>query len=133
MAPESIRTTLDLAKMLEKIAAALRAMPEIEISGVAEHRRRATKLDNEIAKKRETRQRTVMESLSAHIERLDREGAEAELATLSIPEIRELASLFHVRIPSKVRKSEAISITLSQLVDMPADQELLRTFHERNR
>ena len=133
METESVRTTLDLAILLEHVARKLRAIPEMEISFVADESKSETALDSDDAKSREARHRIVVDKLSTYIERLDRQGAEAELANLSVSEIRELAALFHVRIPSKVRKSEAISMTLSQLVDMPAGQELLRTFHERHR
>ena len=51
--------------------------------------------------------------------------------SLTVPAIRQLASLLGIRIPSKAIKSESISMLLSQVFDVPAGQELIRTFHKR--
>ena len=62
---------------------------------------------------------------------LTRDEAAAELRNLKVDSIRRLAASLGIRIPSKATKSEATSTLLAHVFDIPAGQELIRTFHRR--
>lgn len=63
---------------------------------------------------------------------LERSTAEMELAGLTVSDIRKLAGILHIRVPSKIKKIEAVNMLLEQVFDLPAGQQLIRTFHKRN-
>ena len=70
--------------------------------------------------------------LSRRFSSLERGDAEAELKNLKADAIRQLAAALGIRIPSKATKAEASSMLLAQVFDIPAGQELIRTFHRRH-
>lgn len=70
--------------------------------------------------------------LSRRFSSLERGDAEAELKNLKTDSIRQLAAALGIRIPSKATKAEATSTLLAHVFDIPAGQELIRTFHRRH-
>ena len=69
--------------------------------------------------------------LSRRFSGLARDEAEVELRNLKVDSIRRLAASLGIRMPSKATKAEAISTLLAHVFDIPAGQELIRTFHRR--
>ena len=70
--------------------------------------------------------------LANRLPSLERSTAEVELAGLTVSDIRKLAGVLQIRIPSKIKKIEAVNMLLEQVFDLPAGQQLIRTFHKRN-
>ena len=70
--------------------------------------------------------------LAKRLPSLDRSTAEVKLAGLTVSDIRKLAGILQIRIPSKIKKIEAVNMLLEQVFDLPAGQQLIRTFHKRN-
>ena len=132
MVIRDVGTTHDLADFLEAAARALRALPAVllaqgdasdkGVADAAELGRGNKKADVD----------TSQTALAATLPELGREGAQNELQSLTVDGIRRTAASLGIRIPSKSRKSDAIDLVLAQMFDVPAGQELLRTFHKRN-
>ena len=122
---DDIHTSYDLADFLEQVARLLRRLPEMELT---EKHHRSQRVDRAVGMRHE-----VTSEFATQLGTLDRDQAGLKMATLSVRQLREIGTLFQVRMPSRVKKSDAIATLLSQLFDMPAGQELLRTFHERHR
>lgn len=131
MATDRIATTHDLADALESVVDVLRQLPEVDVTRLQGLVASSARDDGEGKNDRRQDQVSVVE-LSERLPRLGREEAEVEVGALNVPDIRRLAKLQQIRIPSKATKSEAIGMLMSQLFDMPAGQELIRTFHKRN-
>ena len=128
---DRIKTSHDLADLLEDAAKALRMLPPLTLSDA-----RGSISTNSLkdAKHRDSDQEPVQERLKLLAEQLPelgRSDAETHLVSLTVESIRQLAPLLDVRIPSKATKSEYIQLLLTQLFDAPAGQELIRTFHKR--
>lgn len=133
MAANNIRTSHDLAAALESAAQALRAFPELSLLELSQtlaqthpHKKVAEKLGKPL-------DISSVEDLSTRFSSLERSEAEAELRNLTVDSMRQLATTLGIRMPSKITKSQAISMLLAQVFDIPAGQELLRTFHRRHR
>lgn len=132
MVTRDVGTTHDLADYLEEAAKALRALPAIPLA-------QEKALDKATAEasslcKSDTREYADA-SYTAFAEALPglaREDAQNELQSLTVDGIRRTAASLGIRVPSKSRKSDAIDLVLAQMFDVPAGQELLRTFHKRN-
>ncbi len=133
MRNDGIKTSHDLAEILENAARALRMMPPIKMT-----EDEALRDSRGIGKKRRGKQAPKKLSdnelidLAGEISRVDRSSAENRLASQTISDIRQIADTLGIRTPSKATKSEYIRLLLMQLFDAPAGQELIRTFHERN-
>ena len=130
METHDIKSSHDLADVLENIATLLRTVPEFQITEPPQvvktsHAKKTTQ-------KKAHKQVADVEALARRLPGLSRDGAEAEMNALTVPSIRQLASLLEIRIPSKITKTETINMLLSHVYDIPAGQELIRTFHERN-
>ena len=132
MRTDGIKTSHDLADLLEDAARGLRLLPPFELAGdqrpnLADSAQEATRKNGD--------KKQIQERLSILVEQLpelNRSDAEAHLVSLTVDSIRQLAPLLDVRIPSKATKREYIQILLTQLFDAPAGQELIRTFHKRS-
>ena len=130
MDTRDIKTSLDLADALENIATVLRAVPEFQIT---EHPQVSETLHaKKMPQKKAHHRISDVEDLAKRLPDLSRDGAETEMKALTVPSIRLLASLLEIRIPSKMTKNETIDMLLSHVYDIPAGQELIRTFHKRN-
>ena len=132
METQNIKTSRDLANVLEHIADVLRSVPEIqlmEIPQVSEISRQEEGIETCVSPGKDTAQLT---DLATQLPNLSREVAKEEVAVLTVPKIRRLASLLGVRLPSKMTKSESVDTLIAQVFDVPAGQELIRTFHKRN-
>lgn len=131
METKDIKTSHDLADMLDQIVKVLRTVPEVKLAELQETN--ASDLakksqNNEIRRQDQERLSDIAKQLPS----FHRERAETEITALTVPEIRQLATLLEIRMPSKMKKSESIDLLLSQVFDVPAGQELIRTFHKRN-
>ncbi len=71
-----------------------------------------------------------LDDLARKLASSDKEAARSQLEPLTVKEIRDVASRLRVRTPSKVRKDEAVEMLLRHLFDIPAGQDLVRTFRE---
>ena len=130
MRQNKFNTSHDLADMLEDAARALRNMPSVEFEwGMTPSKRSKEK---GVAR---TQQRTEIElkTLAAEIQGSDRSIAEKRLSDLTVREIRQIADTLGVRTPSKAPKGDYVRTVLTHVFDVPAGQNVVRTFHERNR
>ena len=131
MRTDEIKTSHDLADLLEDAARGLRLLPPFELA--CGQRTSLSDRTQETTRKNGDKKQ-VQEKLAFLVEQLpelNRADAEAHLVSLTVAAIRQLAPLLDVRIPSKATKSEYIQLLLTQLFDAPAGQELIRTFHKR--
>ena len=130
MQPDRIRTSHDLADLLEDAARGLRMLPPLDLSdaqrGIATNILKARKRGDS---DQEARERLTL--LAEELPELSRSDAETHLVSLTVESIRRLAPMLDVRIPSKATKNEYVQMLLTQLFDAPAGQELIRTFHKR--
>lgn len=123
-----IKTSRDLADLLESVAKVLRTIPEYDITEFHKSfdtngpQKGATSFKSEIP----------LDELAYRLPTLNREEAHLEIQSLTIASMRQLASHLQIRIPSKATKSETVSMLMSQIFDLPAGQERIRTFHKRN-
>jgi hypothetical protein len=132
MAIRDVGTTHDLANFLEEAARALRALPSMPLAQ-EETRETSEGESTELwrgGKKSDADQRHI--ALAETLQGLAREDARNELQSLTVDGIRGTAASLGIRVPSKSRKSDAVDLVLAQMFDVPAGQELLRTFHKRN-
>lgn len=131
METKNIKTSRDLADMLDHVVKVLRTVPEFKLAELQETK--ASDLSKRSQRDEARRQiQERLSSLAKQLPSLQRERAETEITALTVPEIRQLATLLEIRMPSKMKKSESIDLLLSQVFDVPAGQELIRTFHKRN-
>ena len=125
---KDVKTSHDLADVLESVANLLRSIPEYELGKV---RQNFKDTDNQKNSEDPQIQITLTE-LASRLSEFGRENAETELKKLTLESIRHLATSLKIRIPSKASKADTINILLTQLFDIPAGQERIRTFHNRN-
>lgn len=125
---KDVKTSHDLADVLESVANLLRSIPEYELGKV---RQNFKDTDNQKNSEDPQIQITLTE-LASRLSEFGRENAETELKKLTLESMRHLATSLKIRIPSKASKADTISILLTQLFDIPAGQERIRTFHNRN-
>ena len=127
------KTSHDLADELERAAKALRNLPAVPLSGERQNallqRRNATK----VADGDDIAQYQDLGGLAERLPAMDVATAEPEIRALAVNEARQLAKILGLRVASKATKDETVGLLLSQLYEVPAGQERLRTFHERNR
>ncbi len=131
MVAKDIRTSHELAAVLESAAQALRAFPELPLLELSQTLAQ-TQPHKKVAEK-PGKSSTVepSEDLSTRFSSLERSEAEAELGSLKVDAIRQLGTALGIRMPSKLTKSEATSMLLTQVFDIPAGQKLISTFHQR--
>lgn len=125
---KDVKTSHDLADVLESVANLLRSIPEYELGKV---RQNFKDTDNQKNSEDPQIQITLTE-LASRLSEFGRENAETELKKLTLESMRHLATSLKIRIPSKASKADTINILLTQLFDIPAGQERIRTFHNRN-
>ena len=125
---KDVKTSHDLADVLESVANLLRSIPEYELGKV---RQNFKDTDNQKNSEDPQIQITLTE-LASRLSEFGRENAETELKKLTLESMRYLATSLKIRIPSKASKADTINILLTQLFDIPAGQERIRTFHNRN-
>lgn len=131
MATNDIRTSHDLADVLEDAAKALRRFPELSLSNLDQILAEATSVKQDLAEVKPTPAKFNLEELAKRLPTLERSDAESEVVNLTVDSIRQLSSLLGIRLPSKATKAQATSMLLAQVFDIPAGQELIRTFHQR--
>lgn len=125
---KDVKTSHDLADVLESVANLLRSIPEYELGKV---RQNFKDTDNQKNSEEPQIQITLTE-LASRLSEFGRENAETELKKLTLESMRHLATSLKIRIPSKASKADTINILLTQIFDIPAGQERIRTFHNRN-
>ena len=127
-----IKTSHDLADLLEDTARVLRMLPAMQLVDVRKPSSADSTAHFQNDRVGQERRLPNVSALKEQLPALDRTAAETQLCSLTVDLIRQLASSLDVRIPSKATKPESIKLVLSQLFDAPAGQELIRTFHKRN-
>ena len=133
MRTDDINTSHDLAELLENAARLLRMLPEIQLNDAGPDVS-SKNPDSKVVQKVYSRELTAdhLSLLAERIPELGRADAEAQLTSLTVGSIKQLAPLLDIRMPSKATKDEYIKLLLMQLFDAPAGQELIRTFHKRS-
>jgi len=128
MVTDQIKTSHDLADALEGVVKTLRGLPAFKIAdgpGLQEQ-------DVRIRGQGKSNAYPVyIQRISERLRDLSRKDAEEEINSLTLPEIRQIAAVQGIRVPSRATKSETAAMLLAQVFDMPAGQELIRTFHKR--
>lgn len=132
MATNDIRTSYDLADALEGAVKALRAAPELPIYDLNRILASARSQKGGDPEVNAAPAKFRLEELARRFSGLARDEAEAELRNLTVDSIRQLAAALGIRIPSKATKGQATSTLLAHVFDIPAGQELIRTFHRRH-
>ena len=132
MENDGIRTSHDLADLLEDAARVLRMLPVMVLDTEQQPKKglRTGKSGMSSTDKKDAKESLLL--LANRLPALDRTEAQHQLASLTVALIRQLGHLLNVRIPSKGTKDESINLLLTHLFDAPAGQELIRTFHKRN-
>lgn len=136
MTTNQIKTSYELADVLEGAIRVLRALPEMQLAepsekpNIAEILPDAQKSSPQEDNHQDTQDKII--GLANKLHKFGREDAETQMNSLTVPAIRQLASLLEIRIPSRSTKSDSINMLLSQVFDVPTGQELIRTFHKRN-
>ena len=133
MLPKGIKNSHDLADLLETTANALRLSPPLELDDMRRVGRTGTNRSTPRVDESVELERERMCKLAEKLPGFTRSEAENSLRSLTVKSIRQLAPLVDVRIPSKATKGEHIEMLLTHLFDAPAGQELISTFHQRNR
>lgn len=132
MAARNIQTSHDLAAALEVAARALRAFPDLSLQELSQTLAQGQHPKKATASAGKPVDQAQLEDLSRRFSGLARDEAEAELRNLKVDSIRQLAASLGIRIPSKATKAEATSTLLAHVFDIPAGQELIRTYHRRH-
>ena len=131
MAVDNLRTSHDLANELEELAKVLRGLPELPLSKLGQILPKLKSSKTVCGKRDDGLVRDQLEDLVNKLPTLDKSEARSQLAPLTVESIRQLATMLGFRMPSKLNKSQAIDMLLEQVFDIPAGQELIRTFHRR--
>ena len=132
MATRDIQTSHDLAAALEVAAQTLRAFPDLSLQELGQALAQGQSPKKAAARAGQAVDKAQLEDLSRRFASLERDAAAAELKNLKTDSIRQLAAALGIRIPSKATKAEAASTLLAHVFDIPAGQELIRTFHRRH-
>lgn len=132
MAARNIQTSHDLAAALAAAARALRAFPDLSLQELGQALAQGQSPKKAAARGGPPADKAQLEDLSRRFSSLERGDAAAELKNLKVDSIRQLAAALGIRIPSKATKAEATRSLLAQVFDIPAGQELIRTFHRRH-
>jgi hypothetical protein len=129
---DNIKTSRDVANLLEEVVELLRTIPELPLSDIG----RNPEPPNEPTRNRKNSNhkqgQRPLSDLASRLPALGRENAKAEIQSLTIKAMRELAASLEIRIPSRATKSETVNILMAQVFDVPAGHERIRTFHKRN-
>ena len=126
------KASREFANTLEGVANVLREPPELQLTEPGQTLDVPDVPKNVQQKDNKQSAQFPLADLANRLPTLEKADAEAELKTLKVDSLRQLASLLGIRMPSKATKSESINMLLSQVFDIPAGQELIRTFHKRN-
>lgn len=124
---EALQTSYDLAQLLESWAKVLRSMPEMTLqefkkdSAGQKTRSRNPYDENSVD--------NGLADLAGRLPTYDKEMARASLDALTVPQIRKISTLLRIRTPSKGRRAELIDMLLAHVFDIPAGQDVVRTFH----
>lgn len=122
-----LHTSYDLAQLLESWAKVLRSLPELPLQefkkdSMGQKTRSRNSSDDNNAD-------NGLVDLAAQLPTYDKEMARASLDTLTVPQIRKISTLLRIRTPSKARRVELIDMLLAHVFDIPAGQDVVRTFH----
>ena len=130
---DGIKTTHDLAAYLEEVAKSLKALPEIALDDANQkHPAKKVMDDGPAARQRNlAAEHEELKVLAGQIRELTKDEAKTRLLSMTIPDIRQLALLVDIRVPSKATKGEHIETLLLHLFDIPAGHEVIRTFRNR--
>jgi type II secretory pathway component PulK len=131
METKNIKTSHDMAVALEGFAKILRAYPEFRLPEFEQSLDESNAQTSGRKTADKNRIQFRLEDLANRFPNLEKSTAQAEIETLTVDSIRQLSVLLGIRMPSKLKKSQAIEMLLEQVFDIPAGQELLRTFHRR--
>ena len=129
---KDIKTSRELADLLESVAKILRTLPEYELP---ESSRQADPVDQQqkvFGKPDKLQNQLSLADFAYRFPKMERDVAEAEIKALTVESMRQLAALLEIRVPSKATKSETVDMLLTQVFDVPTGQERIRTFHKRN-
>lgn len=118
----------ELGRILSDLALALRKQP-MQNFRFGQEEQKATNVGG-IGDERQCS--VALSGLAARLPSLERSAAAAELEDLTVGDVRKLAGILQIRVPSKIRKAEAVDMLLEHVFDLPAGQQLIRTFHKRN-
>ena len=129
---DRIRTSHDLADLLEEAAQVLRMLPAMPLASVRRSEGTGASDSKEQGGGHRRRLSETLQSLAEKLPQIDRLEAETELSSLPVYSIQQLAPLLGVRMPSKATKNEYIRLLLSQVFDAPAGQEVVRTFRGKD-
>ena len=132
METNNIKTLHDLADMLENAAKVLRALPDSQLAELSQPFAKAEAQERSPERNHKRPSQAELADLATRLPTLEKGSGEAEIKTLTVESIRQLATQLGIRMPSKLNKSQAIDMLLEQVFDIPAGQELIRTFHRRN-
>ena len=131
MNTSNVKTSRDLADLLESVAKMLRALPDYELSEAYVQDYQLGIQQKSVGTSRTSKAQISLADFACELPNLSRESAESELKSLTLDSMRQVAALLEIRIPSKATKSETLSTLLAQVFDIPAGQERIRTFHKR--
>lgn len=128
---ERIRTSHDLGHLLESWAKVLLSLPEISVLELAD-----TNQGEGVPKRWSSNDGVLtpdLKQLAGRLPEIERDRAHAELSGLTVKQIKAISTFLHIRTPSKIAKAEVIDMLLRHLFDIPAGQEVVRTFTNVNR
>ena len=133
MASEHVKTSHDLADELESAARALRNAPAVPLTDASEPLKKSPGRSTSAGSNSLGGRRPELEELVEQLATMERTSAEPELRSLPVTAARRVAKILGLRVPSRATKDETVDLLLAQLFEVPAGQERIRTFHERNR
>ena len=128
MVTDQIKTSHDLADALEGMVKILRGLPAFQIADGPGLQKQDVRIRGQ---GKSSGYPVYIQRISDRLRDLSRKDAEDEINSLTLPEIRQIAAMQGIRVPSRATKSETAVMLLAQVFDMPAGQELIRTFHKR--
>ena len=115
MPDDGLKTSHDLADILEEVARILRRFPPVSVANDerfdVSHKNQGKRRTNEAPE----HAGHEFESLAEEISGLDRSSAEVRLGSLTIDTMRQLANTMGIRTPSKALKREYVSLLIMQL------------------
>ena len=127
----NIKTSRDLADLLEDVVKLLRTLPELPLKDTGLE---LETLNHQMENQNNTghkQNHAPSSDLVSRLPDLGRDNAKEEIQSLTLDAIRQLATSLEIRIPSRATKSETVQMLLEQVFDMPAGHDRIRTFHKR--
>lgn len=128
---ERIRTSHELGRLLEAWAKVLLGLPEVDVRELAGGSK--GKQAGGRGSSSDPRLTVELEELARRLPEFEKEKAHSELSVLTVKQIRTIGTFLQIRTPSKMPKAEVIDMLLRHLFDIPAGQEVVRTFAKLDR